>query len=296
MTQGALAAPVLAPALRTDETEAQALLARAGGENFPVAPRWLPRGLRDDLIGIYGVARLIDTAGDEAAGDRSALLDAIDADLVRASHGNAQHPLLQRVSPALQAGRLPLAPFQRLVEANRRDQTVVRYASWDALREYCALSADPVGELVLHTADAATPECVALSGDVCTALQLLEHCQDVAEDHAQGRIYLPAEDLARFGAQASDCALRPAPPVLRDTIAFEVQRARTLLASALPLVASLRGAVRIAVAGYAAGGFAAADALERAHFDPSGGAPRARRRDMVRHGLAILWRSFWMRR
>jgi squalene synthase HpnC len=293
VTQGAPAAPVPAAALRTDDGEAQALLARAGGENFPVAPRWLPRGLRDDLLAIYGVARWIDDAGDEAGGDRNALLDAIDADLARAATGAAQHPLVQRLAPAMQAGRLPLAPFRRLVEANRRDQVVVRYASWDDLRDYCALSADPVGELVLHAAGAATPERVALSDRICTALQILEHCQDVAEDRARGRVYLPADDLARCGASEADLEMRPAPDALRRTVAFQVSRARELLGAAMPLVASLHGAVRIAVAGYAAGGFAAADALERAHFDPSRGAPRARRRDMARHGIAILWRSFW---
>lgn len=296
MTQGALAAPARSTALPTHDGDAQALLARAGGENFPVAPRWLPRGLRDDLLAIYGVARWIDHAGDEAGGDRSALLDAIDADLARAATGTAQHALVRRLTPAMQAGRLPLAPFRRLVEANRRDQVVVRYESWDELRDYCSLSADPVGELVLHAAGAATPERVALSDRVCTALQILEHCQDVAEDRAHGRVYLPADELARFGASEVDLDARPAPEALRRTIAFQVSRARELLGAAVPLVASLRGAVRIAVAGYAAGGCAAADALERAQFDPSGGAPRARRRDMARHGFAILWRSIGTRR
>jgi squalene synthase HpnC len=296
VTQGALAAPARPPALATLDGDAQALLARAGSENFPVAPRWLPRGLRDDLLAIYGVARWIDHAGDEAGGDRSALLAAIDADLARAMTGSAQHPLVQRLTPAIRAGRLPLAPFRRLVEANRRDQVVVRYANWDELRGYCALSADPVGELVLHAAGVATPERVAISDRVCTALQILEHCQDVAEDHTRGRVYLPADELARFGASEADLDARPAPEALRRAIGFQVSRARDLLGAAVPLVASLRGAVGIAVAGYAAGGFAAADALERAHFDPSGGAPRARRRDVARHGVAILWRSFRSRR
>lgn len=296
MTQGALAAPAHSPALPTHDGDAQALLARAGGENFPVAPFWLPRGLRDDLLAIYGVARWIDHAGDEAGGDRSALLDAIDADLARAVTGAARHPLVQRLTPALQAGRLRLAPFRRLVEANRRDQVVARYATFDELREYCALSADPVGELVLHAAGAATPERVALSDRVCTALQILEHCQDVAEDRTRGRVYLPADELARFGASEADLDTSPAPEALRHVIAFQVSRAQELLGAAVPLVASLRGSVRIAVAGYAAGGFAAADALERAHFDSSGGAPHARRRDIARHGVAILWRSVWVRR
>ncbi len=288
--QGAVTPRVVEP-LRTDDSELRALLARAHTENFPVAPRWLPRGLRDDLMAIYGFARLVDEAGDTAPGDRLARLDAIEADLDRAANGAAQHPLVQRLAPSLQSGQFPLAPFRRLIEANRRDQSVTHYASWDALREFCALSANPVGELVLHAAGAATPDRVALSDAVCTALQVLEHCQDVAEDRAQGRVYLPAEELTRFGVRDADLSAIPAPALLRSAIALQVARSRALLASALPLVGSLRGAVRVAVAGYAAGGFAAADALERAHYDPSGGAPRARRRDIARHAIAILWRS-----
>ena len=289
MTQGA-APPISAPLCSAD-LDARALLARADAENFPVAPRWLPRGLRDDLLAIYGFARFVDEAGDTAPGDRLALLDEIEADLDRAALDAAQYPLVQRLAPALRDGRLPLAPFRRLVEANRCDQRVARYASWDDLLEYCKLSANPVGELVLHAAGAATPERVALSDSVCTALQVFEHCQDVAEDRANGRVYLPAEDLARFGVRDADLAACPAPESLRTVVALQVARSRALLASALPLVGSLRGGARVAVAGYAAGGFAAADALQRTDFDPSAGAPRARRRDMVRHGFAVLWRS-----
>ncbi|MBS1107524.1 MAG: squalene synthase [Deltaproteobacteria bacterium] len=288
---GAVAAPAIATPRRTGDPESQALLARAQSENFPVAPRWLPRGLRDDLLAIYGFARLVDEAGDAAPGDRLARLDAIESDLERAARGAAQHPLLRRLTPALQAGRLPLAPFRQLIAANRRDQFVVRYADWEELLGYCALSANPVGALVLHAAGAATPTRVALSDSVCTALQVLEHCQDVAEDRANGRVYLPADELARFGVRDADLVAQPAPESLRRANAHPVARSRALLASALPLVGSLRGAVRFAVAGYAAGGFAAADALQRAHFDPSGGAPRARRRDVARHAVSILWRG-----
>jgi squalene synthase HpnC len=278
------------PAVASGSAEAL-LLAKAARENFPVAPRWLPRALREDLLAIYGFARLADDTGDEAPGDRLALLDALEADLLRAAAGGARHPLVRRLGPALAAGRLPLAPFRRLLEANRLDQRVTRYRSWAELADYCALSAAPVGELVLHALGAASPERIALSDDVCAALQLLEHCQDVSEDRARGRVYLPAEDRARFGGCEADLELRPAPAALRAAIAFEVGRARALLAAAAPLVGSLRGSARLLVAGFAAGGLATADALARAGFDPSGGAPRPRRRDLVRHVLALLWRA-----
>jgi squalene synthase HpnC len=286
---GSALAPPFVPAPGGD---AGALLARAAGENFPVAPRWLPRRLREDLMAIYGFARLADELGDEAGGDRLALLDALAGDLAQAAEGRAAHPLVRRLEPALRSGRLPAAPFERLIEANRLDQRVRRYDTWAQLQGYCALSASPVGELVLHALDAATPERIACSDRVCTALQLLEHCQDVAEDRARGRVYLPAEDLARFGVGPGDLDAHPAPPGLRNLVGFEVTRARALLDAAEPLVASLRGAGALAVAGFAAGGRAAADALARARFDPSGGAPRPRRRDTVRHAAALLWRAW----
>lgn len=276
--------------------DADALLARATHENFPVAPRWLPRALRDELLAIYGFARLVDDAGDEASGDRAALLDALAADLDRAADGAARHPLVRRLGPALAAGRLPIGPFHRLLEANRRDQRRTRYATWAELAAYCACSATPVGELVLHALGAATPERLALSDAVCTALQLVEHCQDVAEDHARGRVYLPAEDLARWGVREGDLAVRPAPAAVRALLAFEIERVRALLAAAPPLVGSLRGRGRLLVAGFAAGGLAAADAVARAGFDPSAGAPRARRRDLVRHAIALLRRARRARR
>jgi squalene synthase HpnC len=278
----------------TSGLAADDLLAKAARENFPVAPRWLPRRLRADLLAIYGFARLVDDAGDEASGDRRALLDAIEADLLRAPAGEARHPLVCRLTPALQSHRLPVAPFQRLVEANRRDQQVVRYATWEQLQEYCTLSATPVGELVLHAVGAATPERIVLSDAVCTALQLIEHCQDVVEDRVRGRIYLPAQDLARFGVEEPDLDVRPAPAALRAVLAFEEARARALFAAAEPLVASLRGAARLLVAGFAAGGLAAADALARAGHDPSVGAPKPRRRDLVRQLgrlVARAWRD-----
>jgi squalene synthase HpnC len=276
----------------------EAILAKAAHENFPVAPRWLPRALREDLLAIYGFARLADDTGDEAceadaarAGDRLALLDALEADLLRAPAGGARHPLVRRLGPALATGRFPLAPFRRLLDANRRDQHVARYASWDELADYCTLSANPVGELVLHALGAATPDRIALSDAVCTALQLLEHCQDVAEDHARGRIYLPADDLSRFGAREGDLAQRPAPAPLRAVIAFEVERARALLGAAPALVGSLPGSGRWLVAGFAAGGRATVDALARAGCDPSAGAPRPRRRDLARYALALVVRG-----
>jgi squalene synthase HpnC len=197
--------------------------------------------------------------------------------------------VLRRLEPVLRERDLPRELFARLIEANRRDQTVQRYPSWDALRGYCALSADPVGRLVLRVFGAASPGRDALSDAICSALQLIEHCQDVAEDYARGRVYLPAEDLERFGCRAAELGEVPATRALRGVIAFEIARARALLDRGEPLLGELRRSARLAVAGFAAGGHAACDALERAGFDPSARSPH--RRSVARWMIRLLRRT-----
>ena len=269
--------------------DAPALLARAEGENFPVALFLLSRPQRAHLMAIYGFARLCDELGDSATGDRLAQLDWLESDLDRAFAGAAQHPLLQKLTPSLHALDLPRAPFAALVEANRRDQTKTRYASWPELADYCVHSANPVGRLVLHVFGAATPERFALSDQVCTALQLAEHCQDVGEDFRAGRVYLPADDMARFGATEADLAKPSASPALREVLRFEVARARDLFASGRALVRTLNGRARLAVAGFIAGGRAALDAIERAQFDVLSVEAKPRKRDLARR-LVGAWR------
>jgi squalene synthase HpnC len=254
-------------AVRLDEL---VLRDRASQENFPVASRVLPRAVRGHLLAIYGFARLVDDTGDELPGDRMAALDALEAELDRAYFGTATNPVFVRLTPTVQQLGLDDAPFRALIEANRVDQVVTRYDTWASLRQYCALSANPVGRLVLAVFGAATPERLAWSDDVCTALQLVEHLQDVGEDFARGRIYLPAEDLARFGASEVDLATSEASGPLRAVIAFEVARARRLFAAAPVLSRSLPGRARAAVAGFAGGGLATLDAIERAHHDVLG--------------------------
>jgi squalene synthase HpnC len=261
-------APTGAPA-------ADAVMARAQTENFPVASRVLPRRVRSDLLALYGFARLVDELGDSAGGDRLAALDWLEGELDRAFEGRARDPLLVRLQPTLRERGLPRGPFVRLIEANRVDQRVNRYATWEELRAYCALSADPVGELVLGVLGAATPERIALSDSICTALQLTEHLQDVAEDLARDRVYLPSEDLERFGCTIEQLGAPHAGAPLREVLAFEVARARGLLAEGAPLVGELRGRARIALAGFVAGGRAALDAIERARYDVLAGPPRA---------------------
>ncbi len=268
---------------------ARSIYVQAGSENFPVASRLLPAAVRVDLMAIYGFARLTDDVGDVAGGDRLAQLAQLEHELERAARGEASHPVMQRVGATIAARRLPLEPFFDLIEANRQDQVVRRYETFDDLVGYCRLSANPVGRLVLEIFGAATPERVALSDDVCTGLQVVEHLQDVAEDLLQDRIYLPLADLRAEGCEEADLADPKAGPALRRVVALEAARARRLLFSGVPLAASLPLRPRAAVAAFAAGGMAALDDIGAAGFDVLARRCRPRpRRFAARFALALL--------
>ncbi|MDX6664674.1 MAG: hypothetical protein QOG68_880 [Solirubrobacteraceae bacterium] len=266
-------------------------MAQAGSENFPVATRIVGARRRSQLLAIYGFARLVDDAGDEAAGDRSALLDEIEADLDRLyASATPEHPVLQALVPTVRALDLPSGPFRRLIEANRRDQVIDRYPSFEALLDYCQLSAAPVGELVLHVCGAAAPDRIRLSDQVCAGLQVTEHLQDVAEDRERGRVYLPAEDLARFGCTDADFRAQAPSRAFTELMAFEVNRARSLLAAGAPLIRCLEPRAALAVAGFVAGGRAALDAVEGAGYNVLSARPRPTRRAFATTFATTLWR------
>jgi squalene synthase HpnC len=292
------------------------IVERATSENFPVASRLLPAGVRADLMALYGWARLVDEIGDNLPGDRLAALDEVERQLRQALAAEAGagaaagaeaivpvHPLVSRVAESVRRRRLPVQPLFDLVEANRQDQRVSRYQTFEDLVGYCRLSANPVGRMVLAIFGASTDERVAWSDSICTALQLVEHWQDVAEDAVVGRTYLPEEDLRRFGVAPEELLPppagsagrggrhRPAPAHCRALMAFECARARRLLDEGAPLVASLHGRSRIAVASFVAGGHAALDALGAAGFDIYADTPRAAPRRFARHLLASLARA-----
>lgn len=257
----------------------EAVLAQAARENFPVALSVLGPRVRRHLMSIYGFARLVDDIGDEAEGDRAHLLDWVDGQLDLVFAGRTPgHPLLARLARSVEDCPFPEDPLRRLVAANRQDQVVSRYETFDDLLAYCRLSAAPVGELVLHVFGAATPGRIAFSDLVCAGLQVVEHLQDVREDHGRGRIYLPQEDLRRFGCPEEDLGRPVASPPLRAVVEWEVRRAGALLEAGGPLARELKGRARVAVAGFVAGGRAALQGLRRAGYDVGAGRPGAERR------------------
>ncbi|WP_239308537.1 MULTISPECIES: squalene synthase HpnC [unclassified Frankia] len=269
----------------------QDVLRAASAENFTVSPLILPARQRQHLFAIYGFARLVDDIGDEASGDRLALLDTLEEDLERIWAGTPTLPVNRALVPTVRECGLDPEPFHRLVAANRQDQLVTRYDTFDDLLRYCTLSADPVGRMVLGIFGVDTPDRVALSDRVCTALQIVEHCQDVAEDFTAGRIYLPREDLASFGVREQDLARPGAGPAFQDLMAFQVRRARRILDEGTPLVGLVNGRLRLVLAGFVGGGRAALDAIVRARWDVLGGAPTAPKARIARYGMTVALAS-----
>ncbi|MGW0332917.1 squalene synthase HpnC [Streptomyces sp. NPDC003011] len=266
-------------------------LDKAAAENFPVAPFFLPRAWRTDLMAVYGFARLVDDIGDgdlapggtdarllgvspADAEDRTALLDAFEADLHRVFDATPRHPLLRRLQPTVRRRGLTPEPFLGLIAANRQDQLVTRYETYDDLLAYCELSANPVGRLVLAVTGTATPERIRRSDEICTALQIVEHLQDVAEDLGRDRVYLPAADMKRFHVQEADLAAATGGASVRALVAYEAQRARDLLNEGAPLVGSVHGRLKLLLAGFVAGGRAALHAIAAADHDVLPGPPK----------------------
>jgi squalene synthase HpnC len=293
----------------TGDAESRAVLDKAARENFPVAPVFLPRAWRRDLMAVYGFARLVDDIGDgdlaaggrddalrlglpaDRADDRVAMLDAFEADLRRVFDGAPRHPLLLALQPTVRRHALTPEPFLGLIAANRQDQRVRRYQTYDDLLAYCELSANPVGRLVLAITGTSTPERVRRSDAVCTALQIVEHLQDVAEDLGRDRIYLPAEDMKRFSVTEDDLAAPTADARVRALVAFEAERAGYLLDEGTPLVGSVRGRLRLLLAGFVGGGRAALKAVERAGYDVLAVSPKATKPGLLREVGSTLRRE-----
>ncbi|UFQ19371.1 MULTISPECIES: squalene synthase HpnC [Streptomyces] len=286
--------------------DASAVLDKAAHENFPVAPFFLPRSWREELMAVYGVVRLIDDIGDSDlapgaghahwlgvdpadARDPLRLLDAVEADLgTLFAGGAAGHPLIRALAPAAERGVLTPEPFLALIAANRQDQHVSRYETYDDLVAYCALSANPIGRLVLAITGTATPERLRRSDAVCTALQIVEHIQDVAEDLRRDRIYLPTEDMSLFHVSEADLAAPTAGASARALIAYETERARCLLNEGTPLVGSVHGRLKLLLAGFVAGGRAAVQAIVAAGHDVLPGPPKPTKLRLVREAGAVL--------
>lgn len=257
-------------------------------ENFPVASWLLPRRLRTPVALLYAFARRADDIADEgdaAPTERLQQLEEMESALDRARTGLAcNDPGIGALAVVMNAYQLPWQALYDLLSAFRQDVEVTRYADFAALADYCRRSANPVGALLLHLYGAATPGNLERSDAICTALQLLNFLQDLDADLQQrGRIYLPQDEMTRFGVCESDLRQRRTTPAVQQLLALQLERAASLLAEGAPLTRALPGRAGLELRAIVAGGRRIRDKL---HARPN---PYQRPRLHAGDWLAVFW-------
>lgn len=265
-------------------------------ENFPVASRLLPPQLRQAMLDIYRYARTADDLADEGElpdAERLAALAQYEHALHAIARGESAEPaeVFVPLAATIERHALPLAPFHRLLGAFRQDIIVNRYADFDALQRYCAMSANPVGEIVLHLYGSATPGHIALSDAICTGLQLANFCQDVAIDLKKDRLYLPLAELARFDVSPHELARQVGTPAWRALMRHQVERARRLLRHGAPLAMQLPGRSGWELRLIVCGGLRILERIEAVDYDVFHARPTLSRRDwLALGGRALIYR------
>jgi len=291
----ALLEPPAAPASIEEASRFCRRLTRAHYENFTVLSWLAPREMRRHLAALYAYCRTVDDLGDEAPGDRAALLDRFEDELDAAFAGRARHPVLVALQETIARFSLPRDPFARLIEANRIDQREISFATFGELRHYCEHSATPVGRLVLMLYGHRNEELFALSDATCTALQLANFWQDLRRDAAVGRVYLPEDEMAEYGVGRPDLRADRASASLRDLTRFQVDRARSYFHAGLPLIDRVRGHLRIDLALFSLGGLAILRKIERQNYDTLSRRPTLSGPEKVGLALSALLSDRWRR-
>ncbi|MDH0738262.1 squalene synthase HpnC [Achromobacter spanius] len=268
-------------------------------ENFPVASLLLPRRLRGAVTDIYRFARAADDIADEGSAtdeERLAQLAAYRTELHRigAEPGNTPPPglppladIFTPLARTIARHQLPITPFYDLLSAFEQDITVKRYEDYATLADYCTRSANPVGRLMLHLFDAASPQDVAESDAICTGLQLVNFWQDVRVDWHKQRVYLPQEDLRRHGVTEDDLAACRLTPQWRELMAFQVERTRALLHFGAPLARRLPGRIGLELRLVVQGGLRVLERIEASSYDVFMNRPELGAKDWA----IMLWRS-----
>ncbi|MBI4179606.1 squalene synthase HpnC [bacterium] len=224
-------------------------------ENFPVLSRTLPRRLRPDVAAVYAFARAADDCADEIRGaEGAALLEGMRRRIETGTFDG--DPIFEALGRTIRRHDLPARPFLDLIDAFLQDTRKNRYATFDEVLDYCRRSADPVGRLVLMLFGYRDAERFALSDRICTALQLINFWQDVAADlRDRDRVYIPAEDLRRFGVTESDLGTPRDREGYRRLMSYEIDRTEKILTAGFPLIRRLPFRLRFPVGMFAAGGW-----------------------------------------
>jgi squalene synthase HpnC len=272
-----------------------ARLARTHYENFSVASWFLPRRLRQHFFNVYAYCRISDDLGDEV-GDPAASLELLDQwqrELDACYQGTPKHPVLVALAETVRQFEIPKHEFSDLLIAFRQDQTITRFDTFRDVLAYCKYSANPVGHLVLYLCGYRDAERQQLSDFTCTALQLANFWQDVSVDYQKGRIYLPLEDLSRFGVTEEDIGRQQNTSAFRGMMQFEVDRARDWFRRGRPLVGKVDRELAIDLDLFSRGGMEILNAIEQQGFRVLGSRPAiSKSRKLALVGHAALAKMF----
>src|SRR5215470_4608867 len=260
------------PEMAPSGAEAQAYcrrLATTHYENFSVATWFLPKRLRQHFYNVYAYCRISDDLGDEVGNPQQSLelLDQWQAELNACYAGTPRHPVFVALQETARSFNIPKHEFSDLLIAFRQDQSVTRFETFHDVLGYCRYSANPVGHLVLYLCGYSDPERQQLSDSTCTALQLANFWQDVAVDYGKGRVYLPQEDLRRYGVSGEEIAQRRVTPQFIAMMRFQVARAREWFARGLPLVKMVSRELAIDLELFSRGGQEILNVIEQQGFD-----------------------------
>jgi squalene synthase HpnC len=272
-------------------------LAKAHYENFSVASMLLPRRLVPHFHNIYAYCRWADDLGDETGGGQHALdlLQWWRAELLRVYDGTPRHPVMIALRETITRYRIPATPFLDLIAAFEQDQIVKRYDTFEQVVGYCRYSANPVGHLVLYLCECFGERNAELSDAICTGLQVTNFWQDVARDFEIGRVYLPAEDRRRFGYADADLEARRFTPAFAELMRFEVERARQLFLTGMPLVQLVPMEVQADIELFAQGGLGILRKIEQIGYNVWQTRPVLRKWEKAALLARVLGRG-WLRR
>jgi squalene synthase HpnC len=269
-------------------------LAESHYENFHVATWFLPKALRPHFYAIYAYCRISDDLGDEI-GDTSAalaLLDLWGRELDGCYEGHARHPVFVALAETIRSCSIPKRPFADLLTAFRQDQVITRYGSMQEVLEYCRYSANPVGRLVLYACGYCDEERFRLSDATCSALQLANFWQDVRVDFAKDRVYLPQDDMRRFGVSDETIAAGVATTGFRALLDYEVDFARRLFEEGLPLIGMVGKELAVDLDLFSRGGLAILGAIERQDYDVLSARPAIAKRTKMALALRAVSGKF----
>jgi squalene synthase HpnC len=255
-------------------------LARSHYENFSVASWFLPAELRQHFFNVYAYCRISDDLADEVgdAGASLQLLDHWEIELNACYDGHPRHPVFVALAETVRKFEIPKHEFSDLLAAFRQDQRITRYETFDDLLGYCRYSANPVGHLVLYLCGYRDSERQLLSDYTCTALQLANFWQDVSADFAKGRLYLPLEDLRRFGVSEDTIRDGKNTSAFCEMLKFEVGRAREWFSQGLPLIAKVNRKLATDIELFSRGGQEILHAIERQQYAVLGRRPAISKR------------------